>query len=324
MSPSELHDKRILVTGAGGFIGMRLVKKLLDVGAKVKACVNTGEETRLSTVAGDSDLEVVPCFLADWQAVNACKAFFENAEYVAHLWLKVPPSTDFFDSAIEEFTTNLLGTVNLTRVLGPAVKGICFASSVNVYGPNPPIPVTEDCCPKPQSSYASSKLAQECYLQAYSQNKVVPVTVLRYSTVFGPGERSHRLIPRFLWSLSRGQTLVIYGDGSEIRDYVYIDDVVNATMLALEKNCGGVFNIGSGCGHTTLHIASAMKALCGANSDLQFAHSPLPQADVVCDISAAKAKLGYEPQTQISEGLQLETRWFERELLGRSLVGSVK
>lgn len=321
MSLSELRGQRILVTGAAGFIGMRVVTKLLDVGARVTACVNPGEESRLSALSRDSDLQVVPCFLADWQAVSARKESFENIAYVVHLWVRVPSSIDFFGNAIEDINTNLLGTVNLTRVLGPVVKGICFASSVKVYGQNPAIPVREDCCPKPQSSYASSKLAQECYLQAYSQNKGVPVTALRYSTVFGPGEKSHRLIPKFLWSLSQGQALVIYGDGSEIRDYVYIDDVASATVSALEKNCGGVFNIGSGRGHTTLHIASAMMSLCGTNLDLQFAPSSLPKADMICDISAAKAKLGYEPQIQILEGLYLETRWFEREVLGRSLVG---
>jgi lipopolysaccharide/colanic/teichoic acid biosynthesis glycosyltransferase len=142
----------------------------------------------------------------------------------------------------------------------------------------------------------------------------VPVTVLRYSTVFGPGELSHRAIPNFLDSLAHGRALQINGDGSEIRDYVYIDDIIQATLLALVKRPNAVLNIGSGQGYTTLHLAKEIIKLYGVDSKLQFNRTARKNFNYTCDIFAARDLLSYNPRTSFENGLAQEIKWYKNQL----------
>ncbi len=318
MLESELQGKRILVTGAAGFIGSRLVQALLEQGANIIACINPGEESRLSRICTSGSLRVISCSLANAKALAYWKETFRDVELVAHLWLHVPPAADFYVNAAKDVTTNILGTFNLLSILGPSLQGISFASSVQVYGRHH-VPVKEDFCPNPLSSYAVTKLALEGYLRAYSQERDVPVTILRYATVYGPGEKSHRAIPNFLHSLAQGKAPTIFGNGSEVRDYVNVDDVVAATIQSLKKNQSGVLNIGSGEGRTTLEVAGKLMQLSGINLEPRFITRSESNINIVCDIALAREMLGYEPQTSLSEGLVREIEWFEREVLGRPL-----
>lgn len=311
-----IQGKRVLVTGGAGFIGSRLVKELLDHDAEVIVLVE-GESklSRLEPLLANPRLRLLRCSLADSDALAAQRKEWGDIDLLAHLRLQMAPVIAFCDQAVEDITTNLLPTLNLIKALGDSIQGICFASSVAVYGRPARLPVREDDLPSPISSYGATKLAIENYLRAYGQASQVPVTILRYSTVYGPGELGHRAIPNFLHSLTRGQPPLIYDDGSEIRDYVYIGDVVEATTRALVRRPAQVLNIGSGQGYSSLQIAHELIRLCSADVEPQFLPGAAEKVDLICDISAAKEALGYFPQTILEEGLMREIEWYTREVL---------
>ncbi len=312
---NDLRGNRILVTGAAGFIGSRLVGELLNNDAEVIALVDKGTNlARINPLLTDSGLRLIRCPLTDTQALLAQRQKWGEINLVAHLGLQVPHSNDFDEQFIEDITLNLLPTINLVKILGNSIHGICFASSVSVYGCPTHLPVKESDLPAPISSYGVTKLATENYLRAYGKANQVPVTILRYASVYGPGEFGYRAIPNFLNAVANGQPPQIYGDGSEIRDYVYIDDVVQATISALAMRPNQVLNIGSGQGCTTLHIAQEIIRLYSANLEPQFLPAKGQVINLTCDISAAKEVLSYSPQINLENGLRREIEWYREQV----------
>lgn len=321
----ELRGKNILVTGGGGFIGSKLVKALLSLDANVIALIDEG--SRLSIIealCGNPRLHLVQCSTTDAEVLATQVQRWGNINLLAHLGLRVPSAANFCEEATADVTMNLLPTLEMVKALGNSLTGICFASSVAVYGRPSRLPVQETTTLCPTQSYAVTKLATEYYLSAYGRSKQVPVSILRYSTVYGPGETAHRAIPRFLRSLSEGNPPLIEGDGSEIRDYVYIDDVIEATIQALVSKPDAVLNIGSGRGHSTLQIAWQLIKLCAADVEPQILARLRSNVDIVCDISAANQALGYVPRTNLEDGLREEIEWYEREVLHKPLDLSMR
>jgi UDP-glucose 4-epimerase len=320
-----LQGKAVLVTGGSGFIGAKLLKALLNLDANVIALIDDKcRLSRIESLCGDPRLRLVRCRITDADALTTQVERWGNIDLLAHLGIQVPSTANFCEEAIEDITMNLLPTLDLVKTLGNSLSGICFASSVAVYGRPTHLPVREDSLPCPIDSYAATKLATEHYLSAYGRSMHVPVTILRYSTVYGPGEIAHRAIPRFLRSLSEGQPPLINGDGSEKRDYVYVDDVVEATIQALVRKPDGAFNIGSGQGHSTLQVAQQLIRLCSANVEPLFLPRSRDNRDVICDISAASNALGYFPRTSLEDGLRQEIECYEKEVLHKLLALSVR
>jgi lipopolysaccharide/colanic/teichoic acid biosynthesis glycosyltransferase/nucleoside-diphosphate-sugar epimerase len=312
-SASELKGKRVLVTGASGFVGSRLVKALLDSEAEVFALVDEDAVTeRIEPLMTNRGLHLIRCTLSDMPAISAPRSEWRDIEYLVHLWLKVPASQDFCDQSIEDINMNLLPAINLVRAL--SLRGICFASSVSVYGFPARTPVRESDLPAPISSYGATKLAIENFFRSYGTARNVPVTVLRYATVYGPGEHGHRAIPNFTRDIAAGQPPSIYGDGSEIRDYIYVDDIVQATTLAITAGKNQVLNIGSGRGHTTLEIAQKIMELYPAAINPRFIPGNRRNINLICDISAAKEALSFSPQTTLEDGLRQEIAWYKEQM----------
>ena len=311
----EMQGKRVLVTGGTGFIGSRLVKELLDRGAEVTVLVD-GESKlwRVEPLLANPRLRLLLCYLDDSNSVAAQRKIWGDIDLLAHLGLHMPLTTALCDQAMEDINANLLPTLNLIRALGDSIQGICFASSVAVYGRPAHLPVKEDELPNPISSYGATKLAIENYLRAYGQVSQTPVTILRYSTVYGPGELGHRAIPNFLHSLTRWQPPLVYGDGSEIRDYVYIGDVVEATIQALVRRPAQVLNIGSGRGYSSLQIARELIRLCSIDIEPRFHPVDTEKVDLICDISAAQEVLGYFPKMTLENGLRQEIEWYRGQM----------
>ena len=171
-----LRGMRVLVTGSTGFIGSKLVRRLLDHEAKVTVVVDSEPEVaRLEPLLADSRLHLVPCSVADADDIAAQRERWGDIDLLVHLRLQVPQTKTFCEQASEDITMNLLPTLNLLRALDGSVRGICFASSVAVYGCPSRLPVREDDLPQPISSYGVTKLAIENYLRAYGRARQVPV-----------------------------------------------------------------------------------------------------------------------------------------------------
>jgi UDP-glucose 4-epimerase len=313
---SELQRKRILVTGASGFIGSRLVKALLDCEAEVVSLIDWQSTlTRIEPLLNNPRHNVVRCNFTDADFMEECRQKLGHIDLLAHLGIRMPRSDSFFERVIEDINLNILPTIKLVDSLADSLEGLCFASSVSVYGRPHTLPLREDSIPFPNSSYGATKLAIENYLSAYGRATDLPVTILRYSTVYGPGELGHRAIPNFMKSLAEGQPPLVYGDGSETRDYVFIDDVVEATIKALVKRPSRVLLIGSGQSHSTIHIAREVIRLWSADIEPDFLPNNSIGIDIACDISASRESLGYSPQTTLQDGLSEEIQWYKKESL---------
>jgi len=312
---SSLRGKRILVTGGAGFIGSRLVSALLAQEASVVVLADEACNIfRIEPLLKEPALHLVRCRWWERTDLDAGRREIGEIDLLAHLGLNVPPADGFQKQARLEIRLNLVPTLDLLDAIGGGtISGVCFASSMSVYGRPSRLPLRESDIPNPVTTYGASKLAIEDFLQAYGCSNGVPVTVLRYSTVYGPGELGHRAVPNFVRAVSEGRAPTINGDGAERRDYVYVDDVVEATVGALAVRPNRVLNIGSGAAYRTTEIAMEVIRLYSSNVEPVFLPRVGENIDVTCDISTARDELGYRPRVPISEGIKREIEWYERE-----------
>jgi UDP-glucose 4-epimerase len=313
----EFRESNILISGGAGFIGARLVEALLKAGARVIAIADSESNLwRIKPLLNNPGLSLARCPLSDTAALETQIREWGKVDSFVHLGLCVPQATNFSEQAMADITENLLPTLNLVKVLQNSTSGICFASSVAVYGNPKHLPVKEDDPLLPTSSYGATKLAIEHYLRAFGKTNQIPVTILRYSTTYGPGELGHRAIPNFIRLALQGHSPYIYGNGSEQKDYVYIDDVVEATIQAIVRKPSNVLNIGSNLGHSTSHIAQEVIRLCAADVEPVFLPQSGENTSLICDISSAADVLDFTPQTSLEEGLKREIEWFRQEAAG--------
>ncbi len=312
-----LEGKRVVVTGATGFLGSHIVQALVAARADVIAVAESlGWRPTVPRLVEDGAVRFVK-LEAFWEpaALRSIADALEPAEYLVHLAYVSPPASGTLSKAAFETERNLLGTLRLLNLVSHSVRRVCFASSVMVYGNEPPLPVSEDDCAEPATEYATAKLAGENFMRGYGCESGVGVSILRYSTVYGPMETVARAIPNFIRQTLVGGAPVIRGPGDDVRDYVHVSDAVRATLLALAnaEPRHDTYNVGSGEGRTTKEIAELIAALAG--DDASLVHSPpaTTPLSIVCDIARARADLGYEPRTVLDEGLLDEIRWFRSQ-----------
>jgi UDP-glucose 4-epimerase len=298
-----------LVTGGGGFIGSHVVHALVQRGIKVRVLDNSssGSRERIADV-----LEQVEWIDGDVRNVNDVHQACQGVEVVLHhaAIASVPHSI-----AEPEIThaTNVTGTLNVllaARDLG--VRRVVFASSSAVYGDLPISPKTETLPTLPLSPYGVQKLAAESYCRIWHSIYGVETVALRYFNVFGPFQNPKSeyaaVIPRFISAVIAGQPPVIYGDGEQSRDFIYISNVVDANLLAATapQAAGRVINVGTGVKVTLNGLLSEMNRI--TNRAIYPMYEPARPGDVresLADISLMRALLGYEPAISFAEGLTL-------------------
>ena len=301
---------RVLVTGGAGFIGSHTVDHLLAEGVEVVVFDNL-RSGRLENIRQHVNKRNFRFVRGDIRDSHLVKDLVSDVDAVIHLAALVSVPESIKDPALT-YAINVNGTLNLLKAsVDFGVKRFVYASSCAVYGNAENLPIKEDYPPKPLSPYASSKLTAEDYVQKYNRNFGLETVCLRYFNVYGPRQiysDYSGVITRFINRLTNGLPLVIFGDGEQTRDFVYVTDVAEANILALKhaKAIGEIFNIGTGVGTTINRLASMLLELAGKNS-LETVHSEPREGDIrhsVADISKAKEKLGYCPKVSLKDGLK--------------------
>ena len=307
-----------LVTGGAGFIGSHLVERLLADGVRVRVLDNfsTGARTnlgfaprfrrQLEVIRGD--VRNLPALL---RAARGAKVIYHQAAMRS-----VPRSVKDPLGANENNVTGTLHVFEAARRC--KVPRVVYASSSSVYGDRPELPKREDQPPAPVSPYAVSKAAGEQYAAAWTRLYGVETVGLRYFNVFGPRQdpksQYAAVIARFIqWGL-RGQPLEVHGDGTQSRDFTYIDNVVEANVLAGKAPgaAGEVFNVGCGGRVSLLDIVARLEALLGKK--LERRHTPSRAGDVphtLADVSKAKRLMGYSPLVDFDEGFRRTVEYFK-------------
>ena len=307
-----------LVTGGAGFIGSHVVERLLRDGVPVRVLDNfsTGRRENLAFArdAGDR-LEVVEGDLRDLAAVERA---VQGVDVIYHqaAMRSVPRSVDDPLGANENNVTGTLHVLDAARRLG--VRRVVYASSSSVYGDNPELPKREDQPPAPISPYAVSKAAGESYARVWTKLYGVETVGLRYFNVFGPRQdplsEYAAVLPRFiLWGLRR-QPIEIHGDGRQSRDFTFINNVVEANILAGEAPdaSGEAFNVGCGERISLLDVIAMLESILGV--PLERRHSPSREGDVahtLADVSKAKRLMGYSPLVPFAEGFARTVEYFK-------------
>ncbi len=306
------EPKRCLVLGGRGFIGSHLVDALLERGYVVR-CFDRPrvqplgdlhlENERFELYEGDfvSEADVAG-------ALQGCHACF-------HLVCTTLPKSSNADP-IFDVESNVLGSVRLlNQALKSGLKKIIFLSSGGtVYGVSEQIPILETHPTDPVCSYGITKLSIEKYLHLFHVLYGLDYTVLRLANPFGEGQRvqaSQGAVAVFLGKILRGEPIEIWGDGSVVRDYIYIHDAVDAMLAALERTTSErVFNIGSGRGHSLNELIDLMEAVTGRTADRRYlAGRQFDVAANVLSIGRAKQLLDWSPKVGLDSGLRSVADW---------------
>jgi len=308
-----------LVTGGAGFIGSHLVERLLGEGARVRVLDNysTGSSANLAFASPhDGALEQVEGDVRDLvtveRAARGARVIFHQAAMRS-----VPRSVKDPLGANENNVTGTLHVFEAARRAG--ITRVVYASSSSVYGANPELPKREDQAPQPISPYAVSKLATEQYGAVWSRLYGMETVGLRYFNVFGPRQDPKSeyaaVIPRFItWALE-GTPLEVHGDGTQTRDFTFIDNVVEANLLAARApEVGGeTFNVGCGERVSLLDIIARLETILG--HAVVRRHTARLAGDVphtLADVSKAKRLLGYRPVVTFEEGFRRTLECFRR------------
>ena len=310
---------RYLVTGGAGFIGSHIVERLLNQGNFVRVLDNfsSGKEENLNFVNNyelrTKNYELIKGDIRDFPT---CQKACQDIDFVLHqaALRSVPKS---LDNPIAYNEVNINGTLNvLEAAKQQSIKRFIFASSSSIYGEVEQFPEKETDLPRLISPYALSKLAGEYYCRVYSQNYNLSTACLRYFNVFGPRQALDDeyavVIPKFISCMLKDESPPIFGNGKQSRDFTYIDNVVEANLLAVNASnikCE-VFNIADGRDKTILELVATLNKILQKN--IQPVYLPLRQGDVfktLADISQAKKTIGYQPSIDFQEGLVRTVEW---------------
>jgi len=312
----KLPFKNVLVTGGAGFIGSHLVDTLVSAGCKVAVLDNlsSGNYSNLKHLEGQFAF-----YQDDIRNQHAISTAAEGCEVIFHLAaiVSVPQTIeDPLDSAAVNDTGTLLV---LDAAREKKARRVIFSSSCAVYGDDRRLPKQEDMNPKPQSPYAVQKLAAEYYARVYYELYGLEAVALRYFNVYGPRQDPSSpysgVISIFMAKALHNEPAVIYGDGNQSRDFIYVQDVVRANLLAATaKGVGGqVMNIGTGRSVVINQLWKTICALSGQNLEPEYAPGrPGDIVESVADIGSAKALLGFEPEISFEKGLESTFEWYRK------------
>jgi nucleoside-diphosphate-sugar epimerase len=315
---------RALVTGGAGFIGSHLAERLCRDGYEVRVLDNlaTGNRENIGHLGGQ--IEVIEGDITSYERVHSatrgCDLVFHEAALPS-----VPRS---IQDPLTSHATNVTGTLNvLLAARDEEVRRVVFASSSSVYGPSAELPKHERMPARPIAPYGVAKLAAEGYCRAFSEVYGLETVSLRYFNVFGPRQdpRSEysAVIPRFITAMLEDRVPIIYGDGEQSRDFTYVQNVVEANLLAADAPgvAGEAFNVACSAAITLNSLLDVLGAIIGR--EVEAERTEARAGDLrhsLADIGRAREELGYEPSIELREGLSRTVEYLQerREATART------
>lgn len=307
-----------VVTGGGGFIGSHIVEELLRRNETVKVIDNFSTGKHENVGPFEDDAEIIQTDIAE--AKNLAH-FLRGADYVIHQ-AAIPSVPKSIIDPVKSHQANVNGTLRLLVACREAgVKRVVYASSSSLYGDSPTLPKHEGMMPNPLSPYGAQKLFGEMYCQVFTKAYGLETVSLRYFNVFGPRQDATSqysgVLALFIPAVLQGRPPTIYGDGLQSRDFTYVQNVVEANLLACKApGVGGqVFNVACGDRITVNSMLQQINKITGKNITPIFAE---PRAGDIkhsqADIARAKEHLGYEPKMSFEEGLRHTIEWYRENL----------
>jgi len=307
-----------LVTGGAGFIGSNLARALLQEGRRVRVLDNflTGFRINLADVL--ADIEFIEC---DIRGADACQAACRSVEVVFHQ-AALPSVPRSMENPRASFENNVLGTFNiLMAARDQGVRRVVLAASSSAYGDTEELPKRETMPLRPLSPYAADKAAGELYAAMFSRAFGLQTVSLRYFNVFGPRQDPANqyagVIAAFAAAMLRGRRPTIFGDGTQSRDFTFVQNVVHANLLAAAapEVRGEVVNIGCGEAINLNQMVAVFNEILGTH--LEPIYAPSRPGDVkhsLADISAAARLIGYRPQVRFADGLRRTIEWYRHAI----------
>jgi len=308
-----------LITGVAGFIGSSIARALLKGGEQVRGIDNfsTGKRENIAEILTRIDFHEAD--LLDAAAMkNACR----GVDCVFHQ-AAIPSVPKSVQDPLGSNQANVDGTVNILIAARDAkARRVVYAASSSAYGDTPTLPKHEEMAPNPISPYAVAKLASEYYMTSFYRCYGLETVSLRYFNIFGPRQDPTSpysgVLAKFITQMLRGEQPTIFGDGSQSRDFTYIDNAVDANLLAskapADKAAGRVFNVATGTRADLNETFSLLKKLTGYSGSVKY--GPDREGDVkhsLADISRCEKQLGYHPQVNFEEGLRRTVEWYRGE-----------
>ena len=305
-----------LITGIGGFIGSSLARALLSRGEQVRGIDNfsTGNRENIHEILGRIDFRE-----ADILDLDAMHKACAGVDFVLHQ-AAIPSVPKSVLDPLGSNRANVDGTVNvLVAARDAKVKRVVYAASSSAYGDTPTLPKHEAMRPDPISPYAVAKLASEQYMISFYRCYGLETVCLRYFNIFGPRQDPSSpysgVLAKFITQMLRGEQPTIFGDGEQSRDFTYIDNAVEANLLACkapaDKAAGQVFNTATGRRVTLNETFKLLQGLTSYQGQLKY--GPERGGDIkhsLADISKAEAGLGYKPKVDFEEGLRRTVEWY--------------
>jgi nucleoside-diphosphate-sugar epimerase len=306
--------RTFLITGGAGFIGSSIARALLSRGDKVRILDNLSSGKRSNLADMEGQIEFIEASVLDSDALVAAMNGVDTVYHEA----AIPSVPRSVAEPVPSHEANATGTLRVLEAARAAkVRRVVYAGSSSAYGETPTLPKIETMPCSVLSPYAASKLAGEQYCQVWSKCYGLETVVLRYFNVFGPRQDPQSqyaaVVPKFVTAALRGEPPVIYGDGSQSRDFCFIDNVIEANLKAADAPgvSGQVFNVACGEATTLLEVVAAVGKQLGKN--LVARHETPRAGDIkhsLADIEKAKKLLGYTASVSFAEGLRRTIEWY--------------
>lgn len=306
---------KIIITGGAGFIGSHIAEFLSEYSdVTVIDDLTTGKKENIQALS----LKFIQGTIRD---ISLLKKEFKDASCVIHQAALVSVPNSILDPVINH-EVNATGTLNvLCAARDAGVEKVIFASSAAVYGNSPELPKKETMMPEPVSPYAASKMAGEHYCKVFAEQYGLKTVALRYFNVYGPRQNPASeyaaVIPLFISRMLSNKPVIIYGDGNQTRDFIFVRDVVAAIKSGIDHDISGTFNIGTGTRTSINDLVELLGSLLKTKSSVSHVSPRLGDIrDSFADISRAEEELGFRPAYSMEVGLGETIGWFNERQTG--------